>query len=65
MKEEEYQEKVLNYCLEVINEDIRLRGLTNAELVAECLQLDAADYPVVQEMMTRLDPTWSEEKEAI
>lgn len=43
-------------------EDERLRKLTNAELVAECAKLDAADYAVVEEMMTRLDPKWFEEE---
>ncbi len=46
----------------MLQERQRLEKLTNPELVAECLRLDAADYPVVEEMMNRLDPTWFEEK---
>lgn len=40
-----------------------LEMLTNAELVALCLHTDAADDPIVVEMMTRLDPTWFEEED--
>ncbi len=35
-----------------------LKTRTNAEVVDECLQCEAADYLVVQEMMDRLDPGW-------
>lgn len=39
----------------------RLKVLTNRELVAECLKSPAADYDVVVEMMSRLDPGWEDE----
>jgi hypothetical protein len=46
----------------MLQERHRLAALADAELVAECVKLDAADYPVVEEMMNRLNPTWFEEK---
>ena len=54
-------DKELAGILDMINETNRLEKLTNAELVAECVRLDAADYLVVQEMMGRLDPHWAGE----
>jgi hypothetical protein len=38
----------------------RLQGLTNEQLVVECLHTDATDYDVVWEMMSRLDQNWHE-----
>lgn len=39
----------------------RIRAMTNAELVRECLGTEAADWDVVNEMMTRLHPGWENE----
>lgn len=47
--------------LAMLDEANRLEKLTNAELVAECNQYDAADLLIIQEMMNRLDPHWAEE----
>jgi hypothetical protein len=49
-------------AMAMMAEDERLRRLTNVELVAECLKTDAADYPVAEEMTTRLDPDWYKEE---
>ena len=56
-------QRELAAMLAMLEERRRLENLTDAELVAECLHLDAADYPLVEEMMTRLDPTWFEQKD--
>ena len=50
--------------VEVLDARALLKTRTNAELVAECLKTDAADYLVVMEMMDRLDPGWENEKPA-
>lgn len=42
-----------------INELGRLAKLSNQELVAECVNSDAADYEIVMAMMDRLDPDWA------
>lgn len=44
--------------LEILGEQFRLEGLTIHQLVDEALSSDASDFLLVQEMMTRLDPTW-------
>ncbi len=64
MNDTEVTDRILRNAGRMIAEQERLRALTNAELVAECAELDAADYPVVEEMMTRLDPNWFKEEEA-
>ena len=51
-------ERISSNALAMIAEDDRLRGLSNAELVAECMKLDASWHPVIEEMMNRLDPEW-------
>lgn len=40
----------------------RIKAMTNAELVRECLQTEAADWDIVNEMMTRLHPGWENEQ---
>jgi hypothetical protein len=40
----------------------RLRSLTNVELVGECLNSYPVSDDILEEMMTRLDPEWFEEK---
>jgi hypothetical protein len=49
-----------NLCHWLHNHD-RIRAMTNAELVRECLGTEAADWDVVNEMMTRLHPGWENE----
>ena len=38
--------------------------MTNAELVRECLKIEAADWDIVNEMMTRLHPGWQDEPDS-
>lgn len=47
--------------LSVIDEDTRLKRLSDKALVRECLKLPETDLPIVAEMMSRLNPTWSDE----
>lgn len=46
-------------------EELRLRRLTNEELVIECLDSDAWEHPVVQELCNRLYPGWADPKELV
>lgn len=39
----------------------KIRAMTNAELVRECLKTEAADSDITNEMMTRLHPGWENE----
>lgn len=58
-----------SHAISVLSERItemqRLRELSNQELVQECLESDsdAADFPIVEEMMCRLHPNWEKNKE--
>ena len=45
--------------LAYLEESARLQTLSNVELVSECAGSRPADYAVVEEMMSRLDPEWS------
>ena len=55
-------DEIAEKILDSVHEQIRLEKLTNEELVKECLlDNDLADYPIVEEMMTRLDPHWMNE----
>ena len=58
----ELESKMLNNCRALIEEKERLSKLSNEELVKECLQNPATDYPVVEEMMNRLWPGWADEE---
>jgi hypothetical protein len=49
-----------NLCQWLHNADA-LRAMSNAELVRECLKTGAADWDIVNEMMTRLHPGWENE----
>lgn len=49
-----------NLCQYIHSRD-RLKAMTNAELVRECTKTDAADWDIVNEMMTRLHPGWENE----
>jgi hypothetical protein len=51
----------VNKLIGMARESTRLGKLTNKELVHECLNSDAADYFVVEEMMNRLHPGWENE----
>lgn len=51
-------EAEVSKLLAMARESTRLGKLTNKELVRECLNSDAADYFVVEEMMNRLHPGW-------
>jgi hypothetical protein len=55
-------DKEIEAILDMMAEQDRLRSLTNAELVAECAGMDAADYLIVEEMMDRLEPDWFKDK---
>ena len=52
-----------NLCHWLHNHD-RIRAMSNAELVRECLGTEAADWDVVNEMMTRLHPGWENEPDS-
>jgi hypothetical protein len=45
------------YMISMFEESTRLHGLSNRELVIECLNMSETD-PVVEEMMNRLFPEW-------
>jgi len=47
--------------LNLVREMTRIRKLNNRELVSEVRATNAADDPLIQEMMTRLWPDWDEE----
>lgn len=49
-----------NLCRWLHHRD-KLRAMSNAELVRECLKTEAADWDIVNEMMTRLHPGWENE----
>ncbi len=51
---------VENLCHWLHHHD-QLRAMSNAELVRECLKTEAADWDIVNEMMTRLHPGWENE----
>ena len=55
-------DKLAEKVLSIIAEQERLRNLTNHELVIECLNLEAADYGIVCEMMDRLYPGWENDE---
>jgi len=42
-------------------ETIRLRELSDLDLIRECMKTEAADEPVVLVLMDRLRPGWLEE----
>lgn len=44
-----------------INEGLRLRKLTDLELMSECLNDEISDDPRVRELMFRVKPNWSDE----
>lgn len=50
----------LNRLWQAIAEHQRLKELSDKELVNECLHCEATDHPIVEEMMSRLDPQWNE-----
>jgi hypothetical protein len=50
----------LDRMMAAVDEHTRLIGLTNEQLVLECLQSDASETDLVREMMTRLDPNWTD-----
>lgn len=41
-----------------LDESRRLAALSDGDLVRECLHTDGTDFPVVEEMMSRLSPGW-------
>lgn len=51
--------RIMDNLHHAASEAKRLKTLTNQELVAEAGNSRAADYLVVTEMMSRLDPSWS------
>lgn len=52
---------VIKQLCTAFEEANRLESLSNKELIAECLETNAADYLVVIEMMNRLFPGWEKE----
>ena len=58
------QETDYNALISLVDDKSRLEKLTNQQLVQECLQTTGTDFAVVDEMMTRLDPKWSNEEAA-
>jgi hypothetical protein len=53
----------LTGILATFAEQDRLRKLSNEDLVRECPSIPDTDCAVVDEMMTRLWPEWSEEED--
>jgi hypothetical protein len=50
----------LDRMMAAVDEHTRLIGLTNEQLVLEYLHSDASETDLVREMMTRLDPHWTD-----
>lgn len=44
-----------------IQEMDRLKKLSDLDLIRECMKNDAADEPVVEELMNRVRPGWLDE----
>ena len=53
--------QMLQNLSEAIDESIRLKTLSNEDLVRECIKIEETNYPVVDEMCNRLFPNWAEE----
>lgn len=62
MPELKVSDRVLQNILDAMDEDARLKTLTNEELVMECIQIMETDCPVVDEMCERLWPGWCSEE---
>jgi len=60
MTRKQQHQNMITKLGELLHEQQKLERLTNEQLVYECLKGDAADYPVVVEMMNRLYPQWWE-----
>lgn len=52
-------DRILSNMLSAMDAAARFSAMSDRDLVAECLNSEAADYLVVIEMMDRLDPGWS------
>lgn len=55
----EWTDEAYARVLAHVRESIRLRGLTPAALVRECVSRGDVDDPLIEEICTRLDPRWA------
>jgi hypothetical protein len=46
------------YLLEHMKESVRLRQLSDLDLIRECMKSEVSDDPLVEELMNRLIPNW-------
>ncbi len=54
-------DKELEALVAMVDESARLHRLTNRELVFECLATNLENDTVIEEMMSRIYPNWSNE----
>lgn len=58
--EQSAEQRALDSLIDRIDEHVRLEKLTDRQLVFEAAHSEAADIPIVEEMMSRLFPDWTE-----
>ena len=59
----EFTDRARARLLAAIQEMQRLEKVSDRELVQEALSAGLSDFPIVEAMMSRLDPDWAKEEE--